>query len=186
MARPSRSRRPTPRAGRESRSRGATAKSFALQIHGRYLLPAQNQRARVGLPRPVGVTERGSKLTVQADDAVELLLGEGERGAGADKHRYQVAADETPPVVDVAWRKYRPAFPVESVADVTIHERTAQVRQRLRFAAVPRGLAPAQPQTGQLQLIVPPGVRRRGGPRRRPAQKHRGGERLALGPAGAG
>jgi hypothetical protein len=87
----------------------AAAKSFALQIHGRYLLPPQNQRARVGLPRLVGVTERGSKLAVQADDAVELLLGaKGNEEPAPEKHRYQVAGDETPAVVDVAWRTYRP------------------------------------------------------------------------------
>jgi hypothetical protein len=137
-----------------------TGKSLTLAITGRYAIDTSAHRVRVELPRPAGITEQGSKLTVQSDDSVELLVGPmGFEEAVPKRHSYQLASADMPRFVDLAWRGYRPEFPVESLIDVFVRGRTAQVRQELAFGPPPRSTASQLAHAGQIQCDVPPEVR---------------------------
>jgi hypothetical protein len=138
----------------------SVGRNFTLTIAGRYTVDSQNHRLRVGLPRALGISEQTSKVMVQTDEGYELLVGPpGLEEPVPEKHRYQFDAAQTPEHFDVAWRPHKMEFPVTSVIDVLVHERTAQVRQRLMFGTPPR-LNPAQPPlAGQVQLQVPAAVK---------------------------
>ncbi len=135
-------------------------KGYTLTLTGKYVVAAESQRVRVGLPRVLGIAEQGSKVTVQADESLELLDGApGQEQPVQEKHRYHFAVDETPGFVDVAWRPYRPDFPANALIDVVIHGRTAQVRQRL-MVGPPLRPGPSQPsRLGQIELQVPASVK---------------------------
>jgi hypothetical protein len=133
---------------------GGQGKGFTLT--GKYAVTGPARRVRVGLPRVLGLTEQGSKVTVQTEESSELLVGpRGLEEPVPDKHRYRLATDETPAFVDVAWRRYRPDFRAEAVIDVTLHGRTAQVRERLTFGTPPRVGGSRLQRDGQVQLQVP-------------------------------
>ncbi len=138
--------------------RGA-GKGLTLVLTGRYAVAPRSQRVRVGLPRVLNLTERGGKITVQADEAVELLVGpRGLEEPVPERHRYQFSAGEAPAFLDLAWRAFRPEFPVDAVFDVTLRGRTAQVHERLTFGPPPRPGPSQLPRQGQVQLQVPAGV----------------------------
>jgi hypothetical protein len=141
------------------RCRVPLPKGLTLKLTGKYAVAPDSVRARVDLPRVLGLVEQGSKVTILADEALELLDGpHGWEMPVQEKQRYQFAVDTTPPFVDVAWRPYRPEFPATALVDLVIHGQTAQVRQRLTYGALPRP-GPAQPsRSGQIELQVPPGV----------------------------
>lgn len=135
-------------------------KTFTLTIAGKVAVDGQNQRVRVGLPRVLGVADLLSKVTVQADDSVELLVGDrGFEEPVPEKHRYLFAPREPPAFVDFAWRPFRPDFTAEAEVDVTIHSRTARVHERLFFGAPPRPGPGQTPRSGQVQLQVPAAAR---------------------------
>ena len=101
-------------------------KAFKLTITGKYIVPPQTSRTRLGLPRPLGLIGQGSQITVQGSESVELLVGAAQLEVPVpEKHRYQFAAPETPAQLDLAWRPFVPEFPVDSVIDVHIRGRTA-------------------------------------------------------------
>ncbi len=163
-------------------------KGLTLRLTGKYAVAANSRRVRVDLPRVLGLIEQGSKVTIQADDSLELL--DGPRGwemPVPQKHRYQYPVDATPAFVDVAWRPYTPEFPAAALVDVTLHGRTAQVRERLSYGAVPRSVAGRPSRPGQVELLVPAEVRGlavvEGGKRRplAPNAPHRDGVAAAVG-----
>ena len=137
-----------------------TGKNFALSITGKYAVDLSSERVRIGLPRPLGLAELGSKVTVQTDESLELLVGPaGSEEPVPRKHSYQLASPETPAFVDFAWRPSRPDFPVESMIDIFIHGRSAQVRQELVFNSPPKQTSAQIAHAGQVQCEVPPGVK---------------------------
>ena len=78
-------------------------KEFALKVRGTYSVAPQSQRARVSLPRVLGMAEQGSKVTMLADEAFELLAGpRGMETPVPQRHRYQLDVDETPLFLDLA------------------------------------------------------------------------------------
>jgi hypothetical protein len=152
---------PTPDArGRIQVPLRGLGKTFTLTLTGRYAVLPQNPRVRVGLPRVLGLNEQGSRVTVAAEEAFELLLGPpGQETPVQERHRYQYpVAAETPAYVDVAWRPYSPDFPVESVIDVVVRGRSAQVHQRLAFGSPPRPTPAQRPRVGQIELQVPDAI----------------------------
>ncbi|MBY0522420.1 MAG: hypothetical protein K2R98_03440 [Gemmataceae bacterium] len=87
------------------------------------------------LIRPIGTLDRGAKLSVSVPAGTELLVA---RDAGTEtlppgKREQAWRADRAPTRVELSWRQHRPDLPVEADVDVTIGERQALVRERLRF-----------------------------------------------------
>jgi hypothetical protein len=134
-------------------------KGLILKLTGKYVVAADNRRVRVDLPRLLGLVEQGSKVTVQADESLELLDGPpGWEVPVQENHRYRYPVDATPAFVDVAWRPYRPEFPATALVDVVMRGRTAQVRERLRYGPPPRPGLDRPSRLGQVELQVPAGV----------------------------
>jgi hypothetical protein len=124
-------------------------KRFTVTLTGTYFLPLAARTARLELPRPLGALDRGGKVTVLTEGPVELLPVAGAVPA-ADRRQQTAVAEQMPGFAELAWRPYRPDFPVEAVADVELYDRHAWVRQRWTFPAAD-GAAPA----GLLHLTVP-------------------------------
>jgi hypothetical protein len=118
-------------------------KRFTVILTGTYFLPRDVQKARLELPRPQGVLDRGGKVTVQAEGGLELLPVTG-GPPQSDRLQQITVADRMPAYAELAWRPYRPEFPVEVVTDIDLYDRHARVRQRWTFpttdAAAPPGL----------------------------------------------
>jgi hypothetical protein len=113
----------------------AQAKEFSVALTGRYYLPPGSSRARLELPRPVGVLDRGGKVTFVSEESLELLVPQ--RGADepvADHHHHSTTVDQSPAFVDLAWRRYRPEFPASGVTDVTVHDTYARIRHQVTLA----------------------------------------------------
>lgn len=134
-------------------------KGLTLKLTGKYAVAADSRRVRIDLPRVLGLVEQGSKVSVQADESLELLDGPpGWEMPVPQKHSYQYPVDTTPLFVDVAWRPYRPEFPATALVDVEIHGRTAHVRERLGYGVLPRPGATRPSRLGEVELNVPAGV----------------------------
>jgi hypothetical protein len=138
------------------------AKEVTLVLAGKYLLPEQTRKAALDLPRPVGVLDRGGgKITVLADEHLELLLGESaseETTRGMHQHTFH--SDVFPPQVVFGWRPYRPDFPVIAVTDITVQGRNAHVHHELRCPFPSReAQGPAKPGAHQVLLRVPPAAK---------------------------
>lgn len=109
-------------------------KQFTLTIHGKYAVPPGARSVRVELPRPLGILDRGGALSVHSGPSVELLTGPiGAEEPVPERHHWFRQLETAPNSVDLAWRPYQPVMPVTAVLDVTLHERTAQVRQHLQL-----------------------------------------------------
>jgi hypothetical protein len=125
------------------------ARSFTVALTGSYTLPPGVSSARLELPRPLSVLDRGAKVKVEAEGNLELLAGEG-AGEVALPHTHQqtIVWQRAPATVDLAWRPYRPELPVQITADVTLHERHGHIRHLWQFPvaettgpAVAKGIA---------------------------------------------
>ncbi len=138
----------------------ASGKSFVVVLKGKTWLPHVSQRVPLDLPRPLGTLDRGAKVVVQAEESLELLLGPpGSEEPVPDKRRYQLPYEASPASISLAWRQAKREFPVESLVDVVLHERTAQVRQVLTFKALPAAENPGAASRGQVKLHVPSAIR---------------------------
>src|SRR5262245_44395496 len=127
-------------------------KQTTLTLHGKYAVPPGARQVRLDLPRPLGVLDRGGSVNVACGPLVELLApGLDGPEAVPDRQYWQRQADLAPTTVDVAWRPYQPASPVSAVVDITIFERSAQVRQHLYFMTPDKS-------AGSLRLRAPPPI----------------------------
>ncbi|MCI0682494.1 MAG: hypothetical protein L0Y71_10340 [Gemmataceae bacterium] len=133
------------------------AKQFTLTIHGKYAAPAGADRLRVELPRPLGILDRGGSLSVHSGPLVELLNGpNGGEEPVPERHHWFRQLEAAPAAVDVAWRPFQPPLAVAAVANVVVHERSAQVRQHLSFVVTSaKGAA-----SGNLRFRVPAELKR--------------------------
>ncbi len=130
---------------------------------GKYLVPTGIERVRVDLPRPVDILDRGRhKVTVKVNEQLELLVGAaGALGPVPSKHEVTADWDTFPELVDFAWKPYRPEFLVSGLTDITLHERSAEVKQQIDFI-VPqpvRALAATPVMPGSLQFRVPAAIK---------------------------
>jgi hypothetical protein len=127
------------------------AKQMVVTLHGRYHVPGRVERLRLELPKPETVLDRGGGIVVSGGAHVEFLVGPpGSEEPAPERSRYQATHEVLPAHVDLVWRARQPDFAARAIADITIHERSAQVRQVLHFA-LPRREGALQP----LQLRVP-------------------------------
>jgi len=110
---------------------------FTVVLAGTYTLPAGAQSARLELPRPVGILDRGAKVKVEVEGNLELLAaGNVAEVPVAHRHQQLTLWQRTPAYVDLAWKPYRAEIPVRTFADVTLRAHHAHVRQELRLPLV--------------------------------------------------
>jgi hypothetical protein len=140
------------------------AKEFTVVLTGKYGLPRYDTaegpwEAALELPRPIGVLDRGGRITVIVDDSLELLQGAQDEPLPGG-HRRTSSFEQTPVLAHLSWRPFRPEFPVAAVADVTIQGRNAHVRQQLRFLFPLRPSSQAaKPEQTPVFIRVPAAVR---------------------------
>lgn len=139
-----------------------SGRTFQLILEGLHPLPreaaepptAQPQRLQLGLPLPLETQDRGAEITAEVPEGLELVVPE----SGSDTPRsgprpIAWRLDRAPAQVDLSWREYRPDLPVNSDIDLTLTDRHARIRHRLRFPS----LVAASASTGraELRLRVP-------------------------------
>lgn len=128
---------------------------FVAVLTSRYLIPRTAGRARIELPRVAGTLDRGATLTLRADPDLELFIGPPRAEEPVpDRHSYQAAWEQAPAAFALSWKPRPRELAAMASADVQLHARTAEVRQRLTFAPPTRAGV-----TGQLKLRVPETVR---------------------------
>lgn len=133
--------------------------SDEIKLTGKYLVPFGADRLHIELPRPVEILDRGGKVTVEVGEQLELLAGvAGSEGPALDKHKVQVIWDSFPESVDIAWKPYRPEFAVTGLTDVTLHDRSAEIKAQLTFL-VPEPTRASSAPPGQLQFRVPAAIK---------------------------
>jgi len=111
------------------------SKEFTVVLTGTYTLPPGAQAARLELPRPLGILDRGAKIKVEVESNLELLATENAGEVPVAHPQQQVTFwQRTPTYADMAWRSYRAEVAVRTIADVTLRAHHAHVRQELRFA----------------------------------------------------
>jgi hypothetical protein len=135
--------------------RSPAPKEITLLLKYKVRVPAPHQHVRLELPRPLGTRDRGAKLSIQTDKGIELLHGpEGAEEPVPDRDHFDVSWDQAPSLVDLAWKPYRRDVVAHSTIDITLHERTAQVKQTLQFPRDPAASGP-DPKNPQISLHVP-------------------------------
>lgn len=121
---------------------GKQSRPFKLTVEG--VAPAAKGAvaAVVALPRPQQVIDKGAKLTLALPESAELLAVRepGDGPLPLDRRDRPWRFERTPARIELTWRERRSELSVETVADVTLADRQAQVRQRLRFPALLEGL----------------------------------------------
>ena len=146
------------------------SKPFAFALTGSYPLPNGPMRtANLELPRPLTwgdersntgqrfpVLDRGSEVTVQIPEALELFDPANGRGldprqtkalgslsslfapiAGrpmnAGLREYTWSTERFLEHIELNWRPYRPEMPVDAIVDISVSAGRARVRERLQF-----------------------------------------------------
>jgi hypothetical protein len=133
-------------------------KQITIELKNSFRISFSTPRIRMELPRPLNTLDRGVKVSIQADDRIELLHGpEGAEEPVPDRDHFEMTLDQTPGFVDLAWRPYDREIVAQSTIDVTLHEHTAQVKQTLRFPRDQAG-AGADAKNGQVMLKLPRGL----------------------------
>lgn len=131
------------------------AKQATLILRNTYRLPPPSQRVRLEMPRPINVQDRGAKVSIQADERVELLDGPaGAEEAVPDRDHFEQSFEQAPTFIDLAWRPFQREIVAKSQIDIDLREHSAQVQQTLRFPR-PRGSDVKNP---TIELILPAGV----------------------------
>jgi hypothetical protein len=132
---------------------------FSVTLPGLYRLAGNAQQATLVLPRPVPrqTLYRGSQVTVAVPEGLELLSAReaGQEAVPADGRGGNATwrSDRAELRVELAWRQHRAELPVVIEVELTLAERLARVRQRLRLPAAPRQLALHA--SGPLPGVVP-------------------------------
>jgi hypothetical protein len=136
------------------------SKKFTVLLTGTYLLPPSAQFARLELPRPLAILDRGTRVKVEVEDSLELLPGEGmPENVVPHRHELTTAWQRSPVYVDVAWRPYRPEMPIRVLADVTLREHHAHVRQEVQFPSGETGSKATSVPLPPLRVHMPATVR---------------------------
>ena len=135
-------------------------KQMTLILKNTFRIPPQNRRIRMELPRPINTQDRGAKLTMQADDRIEILHGPANAEEPVpERHRFDLSWDQSPAYVDLAWRPFHRDIVAHSTIDVTLHEHTAQIQQTLRFPR-DRTESGLDSKATHVRLIVPRDVQK--------------------------
>lgn len=121
------------------------SKDFSIVLIGKYVLPPAPQKARLELPRPLGIVDRGGKvtLTTAAGDYLELVGDVGD--AVPERHQHTIVSDQAPRFVNLAWRPYTPELVVSGETDVEIKNGFARVRHQVTLPPPPEASGPRPP-----------------------------------------
>lgn len=134
------------------------AKQMTLELKNTYRVPLESRRIRMELPRPLNTQDRGGKVSIQADDRIELLHGPADAEEPVpDRDRFEQKFDQTPAFVELAWRPFQREIVAQATIDIDLHEHSAQVQQALRFPR-PRQAAASDLKNPLIELLVPPGI----------------------------
>jgi len=134
--------------------------SSEIKLTGKYLVPAGADHLRIDLPRPLDVVDRGGNVKIKVNEHFELLIGtSGSQIPAPDKHEAQVSVDTFPESLEVAWKAYRPEFPVTVLADFWIHDSLVEGKQQLNFIVPPSPKRAGLSLPVQLRLHVPSTIR---------------------------
>ncbi len=134
------------------------AKQMTLVLTSTYRVPMASRRIRMELPRPLNTQDRGTKVSIQADDRVELLYGPlGAEEPVPDRDRFEQSYDQTPSIVELAWRPFQRESVAQATIDIDLHEHSAQIEQALRFPRL-RSAAASDIKNPLIELAVPPGI----------------------------
>jgi hypothetical protein len=115
-----------------------------ITLVGTYSLPAGMRKVRLELPRPMASYDRGANAQMDVGDTLELLTQDGGPELPVpQKHVLTRAWEHAPSAWDLAWRAYRPEFPIHVTTDIEFRPRFAHVKQQLVWdqADRPRGSA---------------------------------------------
>lgn len=132
--------------------------AFSISLPATYPLAKGQKSLTVDLPRPLHTLDRGGQATVQLGEGRALVTRQPTPDGpppGSRKHTWRW--DHAPARLEVEWQDYHPDFPVETLADVTLVEGQARVRQRidLQFPGAPPAfvsLTIPTPLQGRVQL----------------------------------
>ena len=134
-------------------------KQMTVILKSSFVVTGDYRRIRLELPRPLNTHERSAKLSIQTDDRVELLHGPpGLEEPVPEHHHFDLAWDQTPAFVDLAWRPFQREVIAQATIDVTVYPQTAHVRQSLRFARDTQPAPGIDPKNQQVRLSTPVGV----------------------------
>lgn len=111
---------------------GTPGKQATLELKNSYRLAGPSGPLRVELPRPLSTQDRSAKMTIQTDERIELLQGDGDEPA-PERHRLEATFDQAPAGITLAWRPYQREIVTQATLDIDLHEHTAQVQQTLVF-----------------------------------------------------
>lgn len=128
---------------------------FSVSLPALFPLTKDQKSVSIELPRPVGMLDRGGQATVTLAEGRALVTRQNSPDApppGSRKHTWRW--DRAPGRFDFEWHDYQPEFPIESLADVTLAEGQARVRQQidLQFPGASPAFVP---------LTIPPALRGR-------------------------
>jgi hypothetical protein len=118
------------------------SRPFKVTLEGLCPLAKGAPPTTIALPRALQLTDKGARLGVALPVALEL---DSVREPGADlltqdRRERTWRFEKAPARVELSWHERRAELPIESLADVTLADGQAQVRQRLRFLSPPEGL----------------------------------------------
>jgi hypothetical protein len=135
------------------------AKQMTVLVKHTFHVAAPLQRVRLELPRAVNTADRRATLTMETDESVELMHGQaGAEEPVPDRHRFDLAWDQAPAQVDLAWRPYQRDAIAKATIDITLFEHSALVTQTLTFPRESGTESAIDPKHQQVRLLVPPGV----------------------------
>jgi hypothetical protein len=118
------------------------SKEFTVTLLGTYNLSAAAQKVRLELPRPLVFHDIAS-ARLDVPETLELVGMDGNvDGLVSGKHSVTHMWDRRPVVWDLAWRPFRPQWPVNITADVGFRPRFGHVRELLTWDQPDR--SPAQ------------------------------------------
>lgn len=136
--------------------RSLGSKPAMLIVKNKIRVPAASRHLRLELPQPLNTQDRSAKVSIQADEGIEVLHGpDGAEEPVPDRHQFVLPFDQAPAFVDLAWRPYHREIVARTTLDITLHEHTAQVKQVLQF---PRGQPGGEAKNAPITLKLPRGI----------------------------
>lgn len=139
----------------------AAGREFTVVITGKYLAPTATQRVMLELPRPLGTVDHGGKLTVSVDESLEFREGTtNPASVMPDLRLLQLLKDQAPETIEVAWRPRRQELAVSDLMDITVRDRSAQIRHVMSFTLAGKSGLLGSASPSHVQVHVPSAVQK--------------------------
>lgn len=117
----------------------AEAREFVVVLAGRYALPDYPLQASLELPLPIGMVDRGCRITFVGKNQVDIIPPGQDAAVPSPESKPQTQMlDKAPARVDLAWRLHPAEFLVQGVVDMVIRGNRADVKQQMQFAGKDR------------------------------------------------